>query len=115
MNSLADAQLYCGTDGGSGTQTPWHGRAGEGWHPPASAGCSSGVMSSSQLMQRAGASDVCFTSVDQAKDRWAIYGTEVCASEFTRFCRTPDAGTVPSDAPLCVCATSDPYASDGRN
>jgi hypothetical protein len=38
LGSRADAQNYCGTDGGSATQTPYHGRAGEGGirrQPPA--------------------------------------------------------------------------------
>ena len=109
--SQAEARLYCGTDGGSGSQTPFHGRASEGWHPAPSAGCQSGRMSSSLLMQRAGADNVCFNTVDLAAARNSVSATDGCQAGLTRYCRTN-----PVEAQVaCVCHTSDPYASDGRN
>ncbi|MBN1770388.1 MAG: hypothetical protein JXB32_03935 [Deltaproteobacteria bacterium] len=114
LDTVAQAQLYCGTDGGSGTQTPWHGRAAEGWHPPASAGCVHGVMSSSLMMERLGATNVCFTAVDRGSDRMSVYPTDACGTGLGHYCRSPE-GTLPDDPPLCVCSASDPYADDGRN
>lgn len=111
VGSEADAQLYCGTDGGSGTQTPFHGRAGEGWHPPASAGCSGGTISTSLLMERYGADNVCFSTVDRAGNRGSVTSTDVCHAGYTRYCRTNPVDS----AVACVCSTSDPYAADGRN
>jgi hypothetical protein len=111
--SLAAAQLLCGTDGGSGSQTPYHGRASEGWHPGPAAGCSSGTMSSATLMQRACADNVCWGTVDLAGERWSISSSESCKSSLTRHCRTN-----PYDADAaCVCLpTGDqaPYYDDGR-
>ena len=108
---LAQAQRYCGSDGGSGTQTPLHGRAGEGWHPAPSEGCQGGArISNTLLMRRHGADDACWNSVDLANDRGSIASSELCKAPFTRFCRTN-----PVDASVaCVCASTDPYASDGR-
>jgi hypothetical protein len=113
LRDVAAAQLYCGTDGDSGTQTPWHGRAGEGWHPPAAAGCESGVMSSSLMMERLGATDVCFTSVDGGTARMSVYPADACGAGLSHYCRSPE-GTLVDDPPLCVCNGSDPYANDGR-
>jgi hypothetical protein len=114
VTSQATAQAYCGTDGGSGTQTPFHARASEGWHPPPSAGCQSGVLSGSLLMRRYGADDVCFGTVDVATSRGSVSATDSCAGGLTRFCRSsppsPTAAAVP-----CVCTTVHPYAADGRN
>lgn len=108
--SEAEAQHYCGTDGGGGAQTPLHGRASEGWHPAASAGCSGGTISTSVLMERYGAHNVCFNTVDRANDRGSLSSSELCNAGLTRFCRTN-----PVDpAVACVCATADPYAGDGR-
>ena len=111
--SLAAARLLCGSDGGSGSQTPFHGRAGEGWHPAPAAGCSTGVMSSSELMQRTCSDDVCWSSVDQGGARGSLSSGETCKSGFTRHCRTN-----PVDASVaCVCLTTGlpaPYVSDGR-
>jgi hypothetical protein len=62
-------------------------------------------------MQRYGADNVCFTSVDRANDRGSVTSTDLCASSLTRYCRTN-----PVDAAVaCVCSTADPYAGDGRN
>jgi hypothetical protein len=111
--SLAAAQLLCGTDGDSGSQTPFHGRASEGWHPAPTAGCSTGLMSSSQLMRRTCSEDVCWSAIDQAGARFSISSSELCKSGLTRRCRTN-----PFDSSVaCVClptASPAPYASDGR-
>jgi hypothetical protein len=111
LGSLAQARAYCGTDGGSGSQTPIHGRAGEGWHPPPSAGCSMGSMDDTLLLQRYGCDNVCFYSTTGASDRGSIPISESCKPGLALFCRSnPVASEV-----ACVCATRDPYTDDGRN
>jgi hypothetical protein len=112
VSSETQARVYCGTDTNSGTgQTPFHGRAGEGWHGSVAAGCEVGLMSTSALMQRYGADRVCFSSIDTATDRGSLRSTEACGAGLTRFCRTNPVDSVVG----CVCATADPYAADGRS
>lgn len=112
--SLADARVHCGSDGGSGSQTPYHGRAGEGWHPPASAGCAGGMMSTSELLARSCSTGVCWTTIDVANDRGSLRSTEACKSPLVQHCRSS-----PYDAAVaCVCLPSGapaPYADDMRN
>jgi hypothetical protein len=113
VRTQTEARVYCGTDADSGSgQTPFHGRAGEGWHGAVAAGCESGTMSTSWLMGRYGADAVCFNSVDLASDRGSIPSSESCAAGLTRYCRTN-----PYDSAVaCVCTTTGhPYADDGRN
>lgn len=113
MRNLSAAQIYCGTNADSGSgQTPFHGRAGEGWHGTVADGCEgANVMATGSLMRRYGVHDVCFTTAGAASDRGSLRATESCKAPSTRFCRTgaPDAEVA------CVCASADPYASDGRN
>lgn len=110
LESTATA-AYCGTDDPMGRAfTPMHTRLDEGWHVgrPCEPGFTS---SSSTMMRRAGAEDVCWGTVDQAHDRWSLSSSESCDAVTTRYCR--------SDPPIpgleCVCSSGpDPYADDGR-
>lgn len=113
VRTQAQARVYCGTNADSGSgRTPFHGRAGEGWHGAVAAGCEgTSVMASGALMRRYGVHDVCFTTAGEASDRGSLRSTESCKAPSTRFCRTN-----PVDSTVgCVCGSADPYASDGRN
>ncbi|MCZ7685849.1 MAG: hypothetical protein M5U28_46650 [Sandaracinaceae bacterium] len=82
----------------------------EGWHPAASAGGSGGTISTSVLMERYGAHNVCFNTVDRANDRGSLSSSELCNAG-----RRASAGRTRS-IPRSLASARRPirYAGDGR-